>query len=89
MFSYSFFSIELNDPVEQLYRFQLQSKDSENGDFEAHPTDTAYCNALEYGLPPTGGCGIGIDRLVMLLTGKKHIREVLLFPTMKEKGNNK
>ncbi|OQR94055.1 lysyl-tRNA synthetase [Thraustotheca clavata] len=74
---------ELNDPDEQRERFAAQSKDRDSGDTEAHVKDEAFCTALEYGLPPTAGFGIGIDRLVMMLTGMPHIREVILFPTMK------
>ncbi|KAF0683472.1 Aste57867_24506 [Aphanomyces stellatus] len=75
---------ELNDPDEQRLRFQSQLADRNLGDQEAHVKDEAFCTALEYGLPPTAGFGIGIDRLVMLLSGMTHIREVILFPTMKQ-----
>ncbi len=74
---------ELNDAADQLARFESQASAREAGDDEAHPIDHDYIEALEYGLPPTGGLGIGVDRLVMLLTNQTHIREVILFPTMK------
>ena len=78
---------ELNDPIDQRERFEAQLKAKELGDDEANEMDTDYVEALEYGLPPTGGIGFGIDRLVMLLTGTDSIRDVLLFPTMKDRNN--
>ncbi len=71
---------ELNDPIDQKQRFEAQLAEKENGNEEACEMDTDFVEALEYGLPPTGGVGIGIDRFVMLLTGQDTIREVLLFP---------
>lgn len=74
---------ELNDPIDQLERFKHQLMLRECGDDEANMLDDDFVTALKYGMPPTGGCGIGIDRLVMLLTGNESIRDVILFPTMK------
>ncbi|XP_022153306.1 lysine--tRNA ligase, cytoplasmic [Momordica charantia] len=74
---------ELNDPVVQRQRFAEQLKDRQSGDDEAMALDETFCTALEYGLPPTGGWGMGIDRLAMLLTDSQNIKEVLLFPAMK------
>jgi lysyl-tRNA synthetase class 2 len=76
---------ELNDPVEQHKRFAQQLAERERGDDEAHQMDEDYVRALAYGLPPTAGEGIGIDRLVMLLTGSKSIRDVILFPLMRNR----
>ena len=74
---------ELNDPDEQRRRFEQQAAELRRGDEEAQPFDEAYLQALEYGMPPTAGVGLGIDRLVMLLTGARTLREVVLFPAMR------
>jgi len=74
---------ELNDPVDQWRRFAAQSELRAAGDAEAMQIDEDYVRALEYGLPPTGGFGMGIDRLVMLLTGQTSIREVVLYPMLR------
>ncbi len=77
---------ELNDPVEQHKRFEQQISERDRGDDEAHQMDEDYVRALAYGLPPTGGEGIGVDRLTMLLTGSKSIRDVILFPLMRKES---
>lgn len=74
---------ELNDPIDQRERFEEQARQKESGDAEAHPMDTDFINAIEVGLPPTGGLGIGIDRMIILFTNQPSIRDILLFPTMK------
>jgi lysyl-tRNA synthetase class 2 len=75
---------ELNDPDEQRARFEQQQRDHAAGDEETQPYDEDYVRALEHGMPPTGGIGVGIDRLVMILTGSTSVREVLLFPAMRD-----
>lgn len=80
---------ELNDPVVQRERFEQQASDKAAGDDEAQMVDESYCTALEYGLPPTGGFGMGIDRLTMFLTDSNNIKEVLLFPAMKPEEANR
>ena len=76
---------ELNDPIDQKQRFEMQEEERKKGNQEAHPFDKDFIEALEYGMPPAAGIGIGIDRLVVLLTGSKTLREIILFPTMKPK----
>ena len=76
---------ELNDPIDQKERFVNQLKERDLGNDEANDMDIDFVEALEYGMPPTGGIGIGVDRLVMLLTGTDTIRDVLLFPHMRNK----
>src|SRR5699024_495226 len=79
---------ELNDPIDQKERFLAQVRQREQGDDEAHMMDEDFINALEVGLPPTGGLGIGIEIMIMLLTNQSTIRDVILFPTMKPIKNN-
>jgi len=76
---------ELNDPIDQASRFAIQDKDKQEGDEEAQTSDKDFLEALEYGMPPSGGVGIGIERLIMLFTDTQNIREVILFPTLKTK----
>ena len=77
---------ELNDPIDQYERFENQLKERDLGNEEANEMDLDFVEALEYGMPPAGGMGMGIDRMVMLLTGAETIREVILFPHMKNKN---
>lgn len=79
---------ELNDPIDQKERFEAQLADKESGDDEAHPMDTDFINAIEVGLPPTGGLGIGVDRMIMIYTNQPSIRDILFFPTMKPIGSD-
>ena len=81
---------ELNDPIDQYERFAEQQAQLDSGeDDEAHPMDMDFVNALEVGLPPTGGLGIGIDRVIMLITDAPSIRDIILFPTMKPMEDEK
>jgi lysyl-tRNA synthetase class 2 len=78
---------ELNDPFDQRERFRLQVQEREAGDQEAHPMDEDYIRALEYGMPPTAGLGLGVDRLAMIVCDVPSIRDVILFPHLRpEKG---
>jgi len=79
---------EINDPIDQRERFLASSKAFAQGDEEAHPLDEDYVTALSYGMPPTGGFGMGIDRLTTLLTGKESLREVILFPYLRAKDSD-
>ncbi len=74
---------ELNDPDDQRLRLEEQVRARQAGDEEAHPLDEDYIRALEHGMPPTGGLGVGVDRLVMVLADAQHIREVILFPHLR------
>jgi lysyl-tRNA synthetase, class II len=75
---------ELNDPDVQRERFEAQARYAAEGDEATQPMDEAFLRALEQGMPPTGGIGVGIDRVVMLLTGRRSLREVVLFPAMRD-----
>jgi lysyl-tRNA synthetase class 2 len=77
----------LNDPVEQRARFEAEQRAKEAGDATAGNVDEDYLRALEFGLPPTGGLGVGIDRLTMLIAGVSSIREVILFPTLRPEAD--
>jgi len=74
---------ELNDPVDQMKRLEIQAKDRESGNEEAMQIDQEFVTAMEHGMPPAGGQGLGVDRLVMLLTNQASIRDVILFPLMR------
>ncbi|MFL6067356.1 MAG: amino acid--tRNA ligase-related protein, partial [Gaiellaceae bacterium] len=76
---------ELNDSEEQAQRFALQDEERAAGDVEAEPGDPDFVEALSYGMPPTGGCGVGIDRLAMVITGSDTIRDVILFPALRSR----
>ncbi len=76
---------ELNDPDDQRVRFEEQARAGREGDEEAHPIDEDFLRALEHGMPPTGGMGLGVGRLVMILTGASHLREVTLFPHLRSR----
>ena len=80
---------ELNDPFDQRLRFEEQARQKDQGDDEAQLIDENFCTSLEFGLPPTGGWGMGVDRMCMFLTDNYTIREVLAFPFMKEEKDNK
>ncbi|MFC1651699.1 amino acid--tRNA ligase-related protein, partial [Patescibacteria group bacterium] len=80
---------ELNDPIDQRERFEEQSKMKAKGDEEAHPLDEDYLEAMEYGMPPVAGFGLGVDRLVMVLSNTSTIRDVILFPVLKPKNSEK
>lgn len=77
--------VHLEIPIDQRERFEQQAQELAKGDDEAHPYDEEFLYALEGGMPPTGGCGIGLERLAMVLTGAEHIREIMFFPMMKPK----
>ena len=79
---------ELNDPIDQLERFEAQIKERDLGNDEANDIDMDFIEALEYGMPPTGSIGYGIDRMVMLFTESESVRDIILFPTMKPRNEN-
>ena len=77
---------ELNDPIDQRERFESQERLKEKGDSEAQPMDEGFLEAIETGMPPTAGVGIGIDRIVMIFTGQTSIKDVILFPTLRSES---
>ena len=80
---------EINDPIDQRERFEAQTRLKEQGDEEAQPMDEDFLRALEYGMPPTGGFGGGIDRMAMIFTGAENIREIIFFPLLRPEGAEK
>ena len=80
---------EINDPIDQRERFEAQSQLKAEGDPEAHPMDEDFLRALEYGMPPTGGFGGGIDRMAMIFTGAESIRDIIFFPLLRPESHEK